>query len=44
MSPKPKSNRRPGWTLYAVLDRRAFPDEVWLQRWLRLKDELGLPR
>ena len=44
MSPKRKPKPRPGWTLYALLDRKAFADEVWLQRWIRLKEELGLAR
>jgi hypothetical protein len=44
MSVKQKPKPRPDWTLYAVLDRRPFPDESWLQRWIRLKEELGLVR
>ena len=44
MAIKRKPAARPTWTLYALLNRRAFADDVWLQRWLRLKEELGLPR
>jgi hypothetical protein len=44
MAAKPKLKPRPAWTLYALLTRRPFADDVWLRRWLRLKEELGLAR
>lgn len=44
MSAKQKPKPRPAWTLYALLNRRPFADDVWLQRWIRLKEELRLAR
>jgi len=44
MSPKRKPKTRPDWTLYALLNGKAFADEVWLERWIRMKEELGLAR
>jgi hypothetical protein len=44
MSDKPKQKPRPAWTLYALLNRRPFADDLWLQRWIRLKEELKLAR
>jgi hypothetical protein len=41
---KRKPKPRPPWTLYSLLARRPFEDDVWLRRWLRLKEELGLTR
>ena len=44
MPDKRKPKARPAWTLYALLTRRPFEDDVWLRRWLRLKEELRLAR
>ena len=44
MADKQQTKPRPAWTLYAMLTRRPFADDAWLQRWLRLKEELGLAR
>jgi hypothetical protein len=44
MSDKQKQKPRPAWTLYALLKPRPFADDLWLQRWIRLKEELKLAR
>jgi hypothetical protein len=44
MTEKRKPKPRPEWTLYALITRRPFADDVWLRRWLRLKAELRLAR